>query len=389
MKILILLVAIPVLLSAQAVARNPDKPLNENAGRVLNLKLEATASDQDGDFIFKGPTNILSLNDGTFFLTDNGKVLKFDKDGTFLRVVAGKGEGPAEATYLSQLFVRNDEELVVNTGLMRKLMVFDFNGKLKEEYRNRKNVKMTRTGLSVGEGSFHILGALENLDFIAIPHGSPNVTNGKDNLKQYQVMLLSQKNVWQEKLFEIPVPATSFKTAYGNMSVASYNIISISNSSYVYYSNTFRYEIKCYNIKQEKIESIWKRDYKPVMILKQENEKYRFGVMLGVSSRKKFHKYQAPPRKDFPDIQKMFVINDNLWVITSTIDKEKGVLVDVFDQKGRYSDHFYLLLPTNLDLHNLYRSPISISNNGNHLIITERDEEDNFKVVKYRMIDDA
>ena len=64
-----------------------------------------------------------------------------------------------------------------------------------------------------------------------------------------------------------------------------------------------------------------------------------------VYSKGKNYKYQTPPPESFPDIQKLFVVNNYLGVITSTADREKGVLVDVFDRKGRYFDHFYLSLP--------------------------------------------
>ncbi|MCP5053466.1 MAG: hypothetical protein GY940_40245 [bacterium] len=157
----------------------------------------------------------------------------------------------------------------------------------------------------------------------------------------------------------------------------------------VCYCNTFRYEIKCYDINQKRVESIWKRDYKPVLIPDINKGKYEFGGIVMGSNRGKAFKFKTPPRNDFPDIQRIFIVGGHIWVITSTIDSKKGVLVDIFDQKGRYSDHFYLLLPTGLNVHYLYRSPISISSDGNHLVVRERDEEDNFKVVEYRIIDDA
>ena len=41
----------------------------------------------------------------------------------------------------------------------------------------------------------------------------------------------------------------------------------------------------------------------------------------------------------------MFLLKDKLWVVTSTVDEKKGILVDVFDREGNYVDNFYLTYP--------------------------------------------
>jgi hypothetical protein len=70
-----------------------------------------------------------------------------------------------------------------------------------------------------------------------------------------------------------------------------------------------------------------------------------------------------------------------VWIITSAIDKNKGVMVDVFDEKGNYLDNFYISLPYNVNASDLYRSEIWIDSST--VIIREIDEDSNYKIVKY------
>ena len=41
-------------------------------------------------------------------------------------------------------------------------------------------------------------------------------------------------------------------------------------------------------------------------------------------------------------INYLFPINDVLWVKTSSSNKEKGTLYDVFTKEGKYNDSFYI-----------------------------------------------
>ncbi|MCJ7680168.1 MAG: hypothetical protein MUP70_05545 [Candidatus Aminicenantes bacterium] len=52
--------------------------------------------------------------------------------------------------------------------------------------------------------------------------------------------------------------------------------------------------------------------------------------------------YGQPKRKYVNDIQNMFIHRNKLWVMTSTEDKDKGILFDVFGFDGQYEDRFYI-----------------------------------------------
>lgn len=102
------------------------------------------------------------------------------------------------------------------------------------------------------------------------------------------------------------------------------------------------------------------------------------------SSKGKPFVFQPPPVKHLPDIQKLFWVGKKLWVFTSTVEKENGVLVDVFDGNGNYAGKFYLLIP-HVDARFLFRTPLDIDRD--RLIIRDVGDDENFIVTVYRLPD--
>jgi hypothetical protein len=80
----------------------------------------------------------------------------------------------------------------------------------------------------------------------------------------------------------------------------------------------------------------------------------------------------------------LFVVKDKIVAMTSTIDKTKGILVDVFNKEGEYIDNFYLPV-RHIELKDLSRYPVTIS--GDFLLIKETGEDDFLSVVKYKIMD--
>jgi hypothetical protein len=75
---------------------------------------------------------------------------------------------------------------------------------------------------------------------------------------------------------------------------------------------------------------------------------------------------------------------DEIWAVTSTKDKSKGVLVDVFDGEGVYRDSIYLKLPETALKSVL--SPGSCALDGDFLWVVERSEDETFAIKKYRVV---
>ena len=100
-------------------------------------------------------------------------------------------------------------------------------------------------------------------------------------------------------------------------------------------------------------------------------------------------KFTHPPQKYLNDIRNIVVSNDRLWVFTSTTDKQKGILVDVFDLKGKYLDNFYFKFPKEItyDLYYLIDKFKTLAVEGNCLYIFERNQDSTYRLVKYKMED--
>lgn len=378
MKLVLIIVFIfTSYINAKVIINNPNKVVSAIAGRKINLRLLGVAHNPDAGFLFKKPRDIVIVdNEGGFFLIDDGKVLQFNKKCEFTKIVVRKGNGPGEATYLTQLYKFNNN-LFVNTGFMQKLMIFDFNGNLLSENRLLNKIKTTKNMNVVSNSIYDIIGANRNRDFIVISY-SPLESTSK-TFKQYLVVQLSKQNKLLKNLFKIPMKTFTYNKKH---SVAISDVITASNDRFIYFCNTARYEIKKYNIESNKIEAIWKRNYVPVCVPDDVKGKQNYGetVTSGTVGGKTYE-YKAPLKNYFNDIQKMFFVDNKLWVITSTVDNDKGVLVDLFDSSGKYIDNFYMPLRGNLN--ELYNNEFCISDNN--IVIREIDSEYNYKVVHYRI----
>lgn len=347
------------------------------------MEYVASAKDQNGSFIFKHPHNITTVDDGSFFLIDAGNVLKFNPDCSFSKTIVRRGQGPTEATHLNQLY-RMADTLVVNTGFMAKLMAFDFDGSLKWEHTQKNSIKILIDDMASSESTYQIIGHNQMGNLIVMTSLSNRKKKSDENLIQCNILSLSQENQWQKKLMALSVDAYVVKTPLGYYSIPSYNVLTDFRPGNIFFVNSLRYEIKVYDIKKNEITETWSRPYNPVRIPVVDKEKYTYGGIFMVNYKGKAQQYKAPGRDSFRDIQRMFTVNGQLWVITSTVISGKGVLVDVFNNNGSLIDHFFLSFPPGLDMNLLYRINVAIS--GNHLYIRQLDEEENYIIVKYRLI---
>jgi hypothetical protein len=93
----------------------------------------------------------------------------------------------------------------------------------------------------------------------------------------------------------------------------------------------------------------------------------------------------ALPVSHFNDIQKLFAVDGAIWAMTSTVDPDKGVLVDVISPGGEWLDSFYLPLPRGVGIHALARYPLTIS--GRNVFVAETLEDGRVEVVKYEIVD--
>jgi hypothetical protein len=90
--------------------------------------------NSSGDiFIFKNP------------LSQKDFILKFDGSGKFIKSFANKGQGPGEIQFPIYQPINLNDEITVIDAIGRKLLIFNENGDILEEFK--VDVKMTATGL--------------------------------------------------------------------------------------------------------------------------------------------------------------------------------------------------------------------------------------------------
>ena len=87
-----------------------------------------------------------------------------------------------------------------------------------------------------------------------------------------------------------------------------------------------------------------------------------------------FRKKNGSPKIEYEtDIWGLYPAAHKIWVATSTVDKDKGRLIDVFDQDGRFVDSFYL---------GADRSLMAVSDD--FILCQETNEDETVSIVKYR-----
>jgi len=159
---------------------------------------------------------------------------------------------------------------------------------------------------------------------------------------------------------------------YGDRVTSSSPVTAIQKAEdedrYVYLSSTQDYLIKLLDLEKRGIVQAFRRAYKHVPFEPKVSEKQWY----------RDHGYPD----HYNDVQKLLVHGDYLWVLTSTIEKDKGILTDVFNGKGNYVDCFYLPLPR-LKRNWIGFPPMTIS--GSFLYTVEWNDDGDIFIVKYRI----
>ncbi len=94
--------------------------------------------------------------------------------------------------------------------------------------------------------------------------------------------------------------------------------------------------------------------------------------------------YTRPELKFENDVKNVLIRDGEIWAVTSTRDKAKGILIDVFDGEGVYRDCFWLKLPEPA-LASIV-APGQCVLDGEFLWVVERAEDETFSIKKYRAV---
>jgi len=345
--ILIIIVAL-LNISGQTIIENPKKPLAKNAGRVLKLQEIWRITDESGQFYFKYPGEMRLSPDGHIFLADENELLKFTPEGKFIKNLFKKGQGPGEIESGIAFYI-DGKEIYIYDFMALKIIRTDLNGELINQVR-------------IESGPYNGFYGVSNDRLVFLKDVFPPPSERKTKLQDMpcSVRLVSEDGkierecyVFRRQMFFEPNGMTSWTWWYSVLS---------EDGARLYVMHTRDYLVETLDLNEGRVVNRFKREY-PSVKYKERGWEENF-----------YKKFNVPKIRYEIDIAGLFINKDALWVRTSTSDKEKGDLFDVFDAKGRFIDSFYIGLGRTL-----------LNPSGDTIFVLEKDQAENYLLVKYKI----
>ena len=352
-----------------AIAENSSRPSGKNSGRVVELKTLLSVSDQPPHFFFKYPSGVKLSRRGDVFVLDDEEILQFDSSGKFLRNYFKKGQGPGEMQYVRDIAI-DGENLAVFDSFPKKVCLFNFEGHLLSEFKISQ--------LRAGARAVRLIHVDESNYYLAVS-GIPD-TGWKmvraDNPNYFQVYDEKTEQVEELATFSVPAWVMSGGGAGAMVETCSLQIVPFKKNQFVI-SHTEDYLLKIFDAEKKEVVAAFKRKYKRVKI----PEAQRRPIRIAVTDRE----YAYKPTH-YNDILEVLVVGDLIWALTSTVDKSKGLLVDVFNGQGQYVDCFYLKFP--FELKPGFRDigiSLAVDQEGKTLWATVKNPDESFSLKKFEL----
>jgi len=317
----VLIVVITTALSIIAFSRgqvveNPARPTAPNSGRVLELTQVWRITDNGGQYYFQGPRDLQIAEDGSIFLADNEEFLKFSPDGKFLKNLFKKGQGPGEIGDFFYYFLHG-RDIFIQDYPSQRFWRADLNGVFQEQ------ISLANKDYSGFLGT-----PPDGFLFLKTVWPPPAERTGKLMEILHIVVLVGRdgselRNVatFRPRDFLAPQAATSWSAKITALDAEGKILYAFHGRDYLIEAvdlgrpATMRRFSRTYP-KVPHVEKSWELDFR--------------------------NKYGAPKIEYDIDVKNLFPVGDRLWVETSTDDKVRGRLFDVFDKGGRYVDCFFL-----------------------------------------------
>ncbi len=364
--VIILIIFIFVISTpAQEIIENQAKPQSKNAGRIVELKEVMRIDDIGGDYYFQYPYNIKVAPDGSLFVTDREQLIHFDPDGKFIGNYFKNGQGPGEMQAIGDYFFA-DNNLLVHDRRLQKILRFDFNGEFVREFRIHELPIFTRLHLYYKN------------NYYFFRHRIPS-TEGKASVIDvpYDLILAVEGRQEIEKLITLPVESFAVSSGRSGAMASIAELITIPfGEKYLVLCHTQDYLIKIFDVQSQEIIRSFRRKYERVKV----PEGRPVGARIGSGG-----KTYTAPRKFLNDISKFLEVNNNLWIMTSSAHKDKGILMDVYNFEGQYIDNFYLRFHEANDPISLSNRPMTVS--GDNLYMLVRNEDETYSIKKYLIED--
>ncbi len=334
---------------AQATVENPAKPSAKDAGRVLALSEVWRISDDSGEFYFKYPRYLRVADDGTVFLADTEQFLKFSADGKFLGNLYKKGQGPGEIGREFHYHLRGRDLFIedMNSGRFWRA---DLEGRFQESIN------------LAGKDYRGFVGALpDGFLFRKTAYPPPKERTGKLMEIPQEVVLVGpdgseRRDVasFRPKEFLGPNSGMSWDPSILELSPDRTLLCAVHSRDYI---------VEVIDLTSAALVRRFKRIYPKISHVEKEWEP-------------DFRKRTGAPKIEFePDIVDLFPAEEGLWIATSTEDKTKGRLIDVFGMDGRFVDSFHL---------GAGRSLMAVREGV--IFCREKNEDETITIVKYKIV---
>jgi hypothetical protein len=330
------------------VIENPAKAAAKNAGRILQLTEVWKIADDGGGFFFKHPNSLQVADDGSIFVADADQLLRFSPEGRFLKNLCKKGQGPGEIGLYFTYYIHG-RDLFIRDMNSQRLWRADLDGVFQEQV-NLKN-KDYRGFLGVLPDGFL---------FLKTVWPPPSERTGKLMEIPHTVVLVARDGSERQDIATFK--PRDFLFPQGAMGWDSSIIGPSPDAKLLYAYHGLDYLIEIVDMASGKIVKRFSRAYPKVPHIEPDWESdYR-------------KKYGSPKREYETDIKDLYPVVDRLWVETSTDDKMKGRLIDVFDKDGRFLDSFYL---------GAGRTLMAVREDA--VFCLEKNEDETITIVKYRI----
>jgi hypothetical protein len=345
------------------IIENPAKPKAANAGRVITPTEVLTISDEGtSDFYFKSPGGLTNGPDRSILLRDSDQILHFDANGKFLRNLFMKGQGPGEMPRPGTP-VETEQNVVIYAGSPSKLVYFSPAGRYEKEIAIRTEGQASLSLIGYQAGRFYF----DRREFPRTS-GDPDFV---DNPRTLVAVGEADGSIATLATFVTHAWVVTLGEGGGMFHITSL-IARPFQGRFLVLTHTEDYLIKLFDPAANRVVREFRRPY-----VRIKGEPLG-GIFIN-------DKYYTRPERNFEnDIKNLLVRNGEIWAVTSTKDRAKGVLIDVFDKDGIYRDCFWLRLPE-AALRSLL-SPGQSALDGELLWAVERSEDETIAIKRYRVV---
>ncbi len=288
------------------VIKNPKEPMY--GGDVLDLKEELCIGKTDGkdNYSFYRVWYLAVDDEENIYAMDQGETQAkvFDKNGIFLRSIGSKGEGPGELIRPNKIFIKGDNQLVIED-FIRNLTFYSLDGKYIKTQSTAKVFPIEILVDSTGR-----IFAITNIN--EPDRSGKEVKLYDENLNYIKTIVSILKPKPDPQILKPFQPEINWAILQNNSIIISFEE---------------DYELQVFNAQGELSKKIIK-EYEPVKITEEDVKRRVRRVPEG-------RKLVVP--KYFPAVRSI-TTNDKGRILVYTYEKagEGKYYNDVFDSEGRY-----------------------------------------------------